>query len=172
MEKTDAGTSLGVEDPYAHVDSCDYLAEDNLCRLFREDDVDAVLSEALDDSEGRCPVAGDPDVDGLSGDWNWSDCASFRCRRHTRRCRRCGLEERRMPGERPLLEEHHLSYPDDGHEITVYLCRWCHTRVHRGWAALEDDVEPSVDALAERERRRSREVHEGFSRASEYVEDD
>ncbi len=48
--------------------------------------------------------------------------------------------------ERPLLEEHHLSYARDGeqlsHEITVYLCRWCHAKVHNSWARITDDVAP------------------------------
>jgi hypothetical protein len=74
--------------------------------------------------------------------------------------------------ERPLLEEHHLSYADEGetvgHEITVSLCRWCHAKVHNSWARLDDDVEPDPEALAEKEGRRSRELDEtSFETAKE-----
>jgi hypothetical protein len=70
--------------------------------------------------------------------------------------------------ERPLLEEHHLSYADGGegdtdlpaHEITVYLCRWCHAKVHKSWARIDDDVNPDPEAVAEKETRRSRELSE------------
>ena len=90
---------------------------------------------------------------------------------------RCGLEERRLAHDdvRPLLEEHHLSYAGDasiGHEITVHLCRWCHAKVHRSWARVDDDVAPDPEALAEREARRSRELDElAFRSAAERYED-
>ena len=78
--------------------------------------------------------------------------------------------------DRPLLEEHHVSYADDsaegqgdpGHEITIYLCRWCHARVHKSWAAVADDVNPDPEAIAAREERRSKEQRElGFESASD-----
>ena len=54
------------------------------------------------------------------------------------------------------------------HEITVYLCRWCHARVHNSWARITDDVNPDPEALAEREGRRSRELEElAFESAAE-----
>lgn len=67
--------------------------------------------------------------------------------------------------DRPLLEEHHLSYGDDSrlelaHEITVTLCRWCHARVHESWARIDDDVSPDPEALAALEARRSQEQAE------------
>ena len=71
--------------------------------------------------------------------------------------------------ERPLLEEHHLSYADAGsmdHEITVYLCRWCHAKVHNSWARITDDAAPDPEALAELEGRRSREVEEAEFRSA------
>jgi hypothetical protein len=75
---------------------------------------------------------------------------------------------------RPLIEEHHLSYggseSDDApaHEITVSLCRWCHAKVHAGWARVDDDVNPDAEALAAREERRSAEQAEfGFRTAAE-----
>ena len=74
--------------------------------------------------------------------------------------------------ERPLLEEHHLSYASDGrtlsHEITVYLCRWCHAKVHSSWARITDDVAPDPEAIGAREGRRDRELEElGFQTAAE-----
>jgi cytochrome c5 len=97
---------------------------------------------------------------------------------------RCGLEEVRLAGEdaRPLVEAHHLSYGDaettddaaattdattmndaaaaGPHEITVALCRWCHTKVHRSIARIDDDASPDPEAIAEREGRRTREREE------------
>uniref|UniRef100_UPI00373FCE12 DUF7097 family protein n=1 Tax=Halococcus salifodinae TaxID=36738 RepID=UPI00373FCE12 len=132
----------------------------------------------------RCPAA-DP-----AGDWDWPDCPHFRARNHSRECARCGIDERRMThsDERPLLEEHHLSYADtsdgenrnsDGtddepsHEITVSLCRWCHAKIHNSWARLGDDASPDPEAIAAREGRRSREQDEfGFSSAADRYDDE
>ena len=90
---------------------------------------------------------------------------------------------------RPLVEEHHLSYgvagdgrpasdegaasdDDPSHEITVGLCRWCHTKVHRSFARVDDDASPDPEALAERETRRGEELSEaGFQSASERREE-
>ncbi|GGL32757.1 hypothetical protein GCM10009037_15520 [Halarchaeum grantii] len=58
---------------------------------------------------------------------------------------------------------------DDGvsHEITVTLCRWCHSAVHDSWARIDDDASPSAEALAEAEGRRSDELDElGFETAA------
>jgi len=83
--------------------------------------------------------------------------------------------------ERPLLEEHHLSYSegseqgegDPTHEITVFLCRWCHAKVHNSWARVTDDVNPDPEAVAEQEGRKSRELDEmGFQSAAERFDDD
>ena len=79
--------------------------------------------------------------------------------------------------DQPLLEEHHLSCKDDsdeekGHEITIYLCRWCHAKVHQSWARIDDDASPDPDAIAQREGRRSREQSElRFESAAERYED-
>jgi len=168
MEKTPSGTSVGVEDPYAHVDRCDHLTDDGRCRVALEgyDHADPEFLRERRADGFRCPAA-DPD-----GEWAWRDCPEFRCRNRDRECRRCGLAERRMAhtDERPLLEEHHLSYRDGGelaHEITVYLCRWCHAKVHDSWARVDDDVNPEAEALAAAEARRSREREElGFESAA------
>ncbi len=168
-----------MDDPYLHVEACDHLAERNVCRYAVEHGhQDPEFASALEDDGHRCPVAGNPDEKGASGRWSWSDCPQFRSRDHDRECLRCGLEERRLAheDERPLLEEHHLSYRETSshgsgspsHEVTVYLCRWCHTKVHDSWARVDDDVEPDPEALAEREARRSRELDEaGFESARE-----
>jgi hypothetical protein len=134
----------------------------------------------------------------LPGPWEWADCPHFRCRDRDRECVRCGLEAVRMAhdDDHPLLEEHHLSYADGGdraaeqggdpdaaldgdpaegsdaplpaHEITVYLCRWCHAKVHGSWARIDDDAAPDAEAIAEREGRRAREQDElGFDSAAD-----
>jgi hypothetical protein len=115
----------------------------------------------------------------VAGDADWSDCPHYRSTTDGRECRRCGLDEVRMAHEdaRPLLEEHHLSYgagdgdgdgDDPAHEITVALCRWCHAKVHAGWARIDDDVNPDAEAIAAREERRSKEQSEfGFRTAAE-----
>ena len=209
MEKTDAGTAVGVDDPYAHVDRCDHLTDEGTCRLALESpDRDPQFATDRRRENYRCPVAGDPDVPGLTGRWDWADCPHFRCRNRARKCVRCGLTEERMAHDesRPLLEEHHLSYADgettgeggttgnggatgdasdglggsghdrpsgehsDGgpsHEITVFLCRWCHAKVHDSWARVGDDVSPDPEAVAAREQRRARQQRElGFETAA------
>ena len=120
-------------------------------------------------AEGYDCVAADEDTD-------WRDCPHYRSTTDGRECRRCGLDEVRMAHTdgRPLLEEHHLSYGSSGddddpaHEITVALCRWCHAKVHEGWARIDDDAGPDAEALAAREERRSKEQAEfGFRTAAE-----
>ena len=184
MRKTEAGTSVGVADPYAHVDRCDHLTDDGRCRFAVEQgDRDPTFAAARRRADYRCPVASDPEeppapgAEGLTGPWAWADCEHFRCRQRDRECGRCGLAEVRMAHDdaRPLLEEHHLSYAgedDLGHEITVYLCRWCHAKVHDSWASLADDVNPAPEAVAAREARRAREQRElGFDSAAERLDE-
>jgi len=183
MERTDAGTPVGVDDPYAFVDRCDFLAADGRCRFAVEHaDRDPAFADERRAEEFRCPVAGDPGEEGPTGPWEWADCPHFRCRNRDRACVRCGLAEHRVAhdGDRPLLEEHHLSYADgsgrgDGsaaHEITVYLCRWCHAKVHGSWARVDDDASPDPEAVAEREARRAREQSElAFTSARERYDD-
>jgi hypothetical protein len=197
MERTPTGTPVGVDDPYAHADSCDHLTGDGRCRFALEHAGDSEGSETpleageAGDSGGRRPpnsrpAAGDDpefvaarradDYDCVvAGDADWPDCPHYRSTTDGRECRRCGLAEVRMAHEdvRPLLEEHHLSYgsadgDDPAHEITVSLCRWCHAKVHEGWARIDDDVNPDAAALAAREERRSKEQAEfGFRTAAE-----
>ncbi|MDZ7701849.1 MAG: hypothetical protein U5J98_07130 [Halobacteriales archaeon] len=158
MERTPQGTPVGVDDPYAHAGRCDHLTDDGRCRLAAErPGVDLGFARARAAEDYACPVG--------AGDWDWADCPQFRSRSTAGECARCGLEERRNAhaDDRPLLEAHHLSYADAerlAHEITVFLCRWCHAKVHGSWARIDDDVAPDPEALAAREGRRSRELDE------------
>lgn len=170
MEKTPRGTPVGVDDPYATVERCDHLTDDGRCRYAVEHGHhDPAFARERHEDDLRCPAA-DPD-----GEWTWKDCPHFRARQRSRECVRCGLEGRRLAHDdvRPLLEEHHLEYPDDdrrelAHEITVFLCRWCHAKIHKSWARIDDDVSPDPEAIAEAEGRRSRELSElGFESAAE-----
>ena len=162
MKKTPTGTSVGVDDPHGIVERCDFLTDDGRCRYAAEHGHhDPAFARARQEDDLRCPAA-DPD-----DEWGWADCPKLRATTSGRTCRRCGLEERRLAGEdaRPLLEEHHLEYPDDDraeltHEITVALCRWCHAKVHGSWARIDDDADPDPEAIAAAEGRRSRELSE------------
>ncbi len=186
MKKTPSGTAVGVDDPYAFVERCDHLTDDGQCRFAAEQyGSDPEFCRARQDDDLRCPAA-DPE-----GEWEWRDCPHFRARNRDRECARCGLEERRVAHseERPLLEEHHLEYSgeDEGresrsdsdgtngeavsHEITVYLCRWCHAKVHDSWARITDDASPDPEAIAAAEERRGRELDElGFESAADRFE--
>ena len=192
--KTPSGTSVGVDDPYEHVERCDHLTDDGRCRYAAEHaqhDREFAAERRADDL--RCPAA-DPE-----GEWEWADCPQFRACQRSRECVRCGLDEVRLANAeardtRPLLEEHHLSYrepagnrrapaddraggseatarepaADMEHEITVSLCRWCHAKVHESWARVDDDATPDPEAIAAREERRAREQAEtGFETAAE-----
>lgn len=164
--------SVGVDDPYAHVDRCDHLTDDGRCRFaFESFRSDPAFARRLREDEYRCPVVNP------SGNWSWADCANFKATTNGKECRRCGLSERRNAhtDQRPLVEEHHLVYPNEkcAHEITVALCRWCHAKVHDSWARICDDVSPDPDAIAAREQRRTQEVDElTFQSAAERRDED
>jgi hypothetical protein len=171
MKKTPTGTAVGVENPYEHAGVCDYVTSDGKCRYaFEHAEHDPEFAAERRRDGFACPVA--------DGDWEWADCPHFRCRQHDRECARCGLEERRQAHEddQPLLEEHHLAYDDSedvGHEITVFLCRWCHAKVHDSWARIDDDVNPDPEAIAAAEDRRSSEQSElSFESAAERFDHD
>ena len=179
MKKTDSGTSVGVDDPYRFVERCEYLTDEGKCRFAVEHgDRDPQFATDLRAEEYQCPVAGETDEEGLTGPWDWQDCPHFRARNRGEECLRCGLDEQRMAhdDERPLLEEHHLSYADSSrqgsgepaHEITVFLCRWCHAKVHDSWARIDDDASPVPEAIAQRETRKARQQEElSFETAAE-----
>ncbi|RDI71323.1 DUF7097 family protein [Halopelagius longus] len=172
MEETPTGTPVGVDDPYDHAGACDHLTGDGRCRFALDragDDPEFAAARRADDYE--CLVADE--------DCEWRDCPHYRSTTDGRECVRCGLEEVRMAHEsdsRPLLEEHHLSYggssdadaDEPSHEITVALCRWCHTKVHKSFARIDDDASPDPEAFAAREERRSKEQAEfGFQSAAD-----
>ncbi|MFU1780462.1 hypothetical protein ACM16X_03665 [Haloarcula japonica] len=181
MEKAPGGTSVGVDNPYDHVQRCDFVTSEGKCRWAREHGHhDPEFANARSADDFRCPAAITPDDADTDAEpeWDWADCPHFRSRNHDRECVRCGLEERRMAhsDEQPLLEEHHLSYCEGGdelsHEITVFLCRWCHAKIHQSWARLDDDVNPDPEAIAQREQRRSKEQSElGFESAADRYDD-
>lgn len=156
MEHTPTGTPVGVDDPYEHAGRCDHATADGRCRFAFENPLrDPAFTADRRSDDFLCPVSDES--------WSWQDCPHYRSRSSRGECARCGLEERLSPGEsRPLLEEHHLSYPDapTTHEITVTLCRWCHAKIHHSWARISDDVRPDADAIAAFENRRSDELSE------------
>ena len=175
MEETPSGTPVGVDDPYDHAGRCDHLTDDGRCRLALDAaagrrSAPRAFVEARRHDEFACVAAAD--------EVGFRDCEHYRATTDGRECARCGLESLpladRETGRRPLVEEHHLSYPDGetGHEITVGLCRWCHAKVHGSWARVDDDASPDPEAVAAREERRSRVLTEGFEPASDRVDDE
>jgi len=190
MERTPDGTPVGVDDPYSVAGVCDHLTDDGRCRF--------ALTRAGDDPEFAAARRDDDYACHVGPDGAWRACPHYRSTTDGRECHRCGLPEVRLAHDdsRPLVEEHHLSYgdadaagpadatgPADGeesagddagpHEITVALCRWCHTKVHRSFARIDDDASPDPEAIAARESRRSREQSESaFETASERFDRD
>ncbi|KTG26191.1 DUF7097 family protein [Haloferax profundi] len=174
MEQTPTGTPVGVDDPYDHAGRCDHLTSDGHCRLAREyADRDPAFARERARENYVCVAAAE--------DCDFSDCPHYASTTNGRECTRCGLEEVRMAHDstaRPLLEEHHLSYgsrdgPEPSHEITVALCRWCHTKVHKSFARIDDDASPDPEAIATREARRTKELEEmGFQSARDRFGDE
>ena len=175
MERTPDGSPVGVDDPYAVAGACDHLTDDGRCRF--------ALTRAGDDPEFAADRRRDGYACHVGADDAWRACPHYRSTTNGRACYRCGLAEVRLAHDdaRPLVEEHHLSYgeaassaetlgSDDAgpHEITVALCRWCHTKVHKSFARIDDDAAPDPEAIAARESRRSKEQSESaFKTASE-----
>jgi len=194
MEETPEGTPVGVDDPYAVAGRCDHLTSDGRCRYALDHAEAAPEFAAERRREGYACVVADTKAAATDGESpDWSRCPHYRSTTEAKECARCGLEEVRLAHDedaRPLIEEHHLSYAgaagtdqpaddradagdaDTAHEITVGLCRWCHTKVHRSFARIDDDANPDPAAIAERERRRGEERSEmGFQSASERREE-
>lgn len=181
MERTPDGSPVGVDDPYEVAGVCDHLTGDGRCRY--------ALRHAGKDPEFAAERRADGHACHVGADGEWRACPHYRSTTDGTECVRCGLEEVRMAhgDDRPLVEEHHLMYgdadaeptagggeadrerDDEGpHEITVALCRWCHTKVHESFARIDDDATPDPEAIAEREGRRSRELSEAaFEPASD-----
>ncbi len=175
MKRTPEGTPVGVDDPYEYAGVCDHLTDDGRCRYALEyPDHDPSFTQGRRSDDYACLVA--------DCHRDWSDCPHYRSTADGRECLRCGLQEVRLAhdNDQPLVEEHHLSYGNTGgqsgstepenpsHEITVTLCRWCHAKVHRGVARIDDDGGKDPEAIAERERRRKKELDElGFESAAD-----
>ncbi len=182
MEETPDGTPVGVDDPYEVAGACDHLTSDGRCRYA----LDHTGSDTQFAAERRadsydCLVGEDPGVAEAdpAESVSWDQCRYYRSTTDAKECVRCGLEEVRLAhvSTRPLVEEHHLSYAGDeggepSHEITVGLCRWCHTKVHRSFARITDDASPDPEAIAAREQRVGTEMAEfEFQSASERREE-
>ncbi|WP_435093998.1 DUF7097 family protein [Halorubrum sp. N11] len=179
MERTPDGTPVGVDDPYAIAGTCDHLTDDGRCRFS--------LTRAGDDPDFIAQRRREGYACHVGADDAWRACPHYQSTTDGRACYRCGLAEVRLAHDdaRPLVEEHHLSYGDAAsasadtrdsddagpHEITVALCRWCHTKVHKSFARIDDDANPDPEAIAARESRRSKEQSESaFETASERFE--
>jgi len=183
MEETPEGTPVGVDDPYGVAGRCDHLTSDGRCRYALDHASQDPEFAAERRADGyQCVVADSEEAVTAGEDPDWSRCPHYRSTTDAKECVRCGLEEVRLAHDsnaRPLVEEHHLSYgnrregeADTAHEITVGLCRWCHTKVHRSFARIDDDASPDPEALAVREGRHSEELSEmGFQSASERREE-
>ncbi|WP_373188704.1 hypothetical protein [Halolamina sp.] len=179
MEETPEGTPVGVDDPYEVAGVCDHLTGDGRCRYALEQASNDPEFAAERRQNGYTCLA-----EGEHGEPAWESCPHYRSTTDGKECVRCGLEEVRIAHDatRPLVEEHHLSYGSESnagadgdapsHEITVGLCRWCHTKVHRSFARIDDDASPDPEAIAAREERRGAEMEElGFDAASEHREE-
>jgi len=195
MERTPDGTPVGVDDPYAVAGVCDHLTDDGRCRfaLTRAgDDPEFAAARRADGyachvgAEGawkRCPK--------YRSTTNGREC--HRCGLEEVRI---AHEDARPLIEAHHLSYGNAGTTDSGgdgeagttqnataaaeaadatdtadagpHEITVALCRWCHTKVHKSFARIDDDASPAPEAMAERESRRSREQSASvFETASE-----
>lgn len=172
MEETPSGTPVGVDDPYEHAGRCDHLTDDGRCRLALE-----TARGRRDAPAGFVAARRRDGFACVAAEAAFRDCAHYRVTTGGDACERCGLTALPVTtgdeSARPLVEEHHLSYPDGetGHEITVGLCRWCHAKVHGSWARVDDDATPDPEATAAREERRSRLLTEEFAPASERAQD-
>lgn len=80
-----------------------------------------------------------------------------------------GVEDRdRTDGDDDEAGNENVASGDAAHEITIALCRWCHSKVHNSFARVTDDASPDPEAVAAREARRSEEQSEfGFDSALE-----
>jgi len=173
--KTPQGTSVGVDDPYEFAGVCDHLTGDGKCR-YAFDHYTSTTPSSLASARMRSTsvLSSTPNRTGRG-----PTARTFARATATASAFAAGSREKRIAhdDERPLLEEHHLSYERDGetlsHEITIYLCRWCHSKVHNSWARITDDAGLDPAAIAALEERRSREQSElGFESAAERYDDE
>ncbi len=196
MEETPDGTPVGVDDPYAHAGRCDHLTDDGRCRFaLAHAGADPEFTRERRQAEYACVVAeedtGWRDCPHYRSTTDGTECT--RCgltevrmahddsrplvEEHHLSYGGRGSDGRSSGGRgsgRETTRRSDLAAGDDDaaaeqtHEITVALCRWCHAKVHAGWARIDDDAEPDAEAIAQREARRSEELSEaGFSTAAE-----
>lgn len=163
MKRTPKGTPVGVDDPLDLIDRCDWVTSEGRCRFALEHpEHDPTFTSERARDGYRCPY--------VPEDRAWTACEHARVRDRSRRCVRCDLEDRPLahdPTATSLLHEHHVSYPEaDGMEVTVTVCRWCHAKIHKQGARIDDETSPDPEAVAEVERRKRIEREETFTPAS------
>jgi len=201
MDRTPDGTPVGVDDPYAVAGVCDHLTDDGRCRfaLTRAgDDPEFAAARRADGYD--CHVGADgewracPHYRSTTDGTECVRCGLEEVRMAHDDDRPLVEEHHLMYGDadaEPTANGGGTNRDDDGgtdrdgdddldldrdgdagpHEITVALCRWCHTKVHESFARIDDDASPDPEAIAEREGRRSRELSEAaFESASERYE--
>ncbi len=203
MERTPDGTPVGVDDPYAVAGVCDHLTDDGRCRfaLTRAGD-DPEFAAARRADGYACHVGPDdawrecPHYRSTTDGRECRRCGLEEVRiahddarplveEHHLSYGASGTDatEDRDGGAGRHPDDGAGGHPDDGagghpddagpHEITVALCRWCHTKVHRSFARIDDDARPDPEAVAERESRRSKEQSESaFETAGERLDED
>jgi hypothetical protein len=61
MEKAPGGSSVGVDDPYVHVERCDHVTDEGKCRwAVEQGHYDPEFADARSAEGFRCPAA-DPE---------------------------------------------------------------------------------------------------------------
>ena len=203
MERTPGGSPVGVDDPYAVAGVCDHLTDDGRCRfaLTRAGDDPAFAADRRDD-DYACHVGSDGEwrtCPHYRSTTDGRECA--RCGLEEVRLAHADarplVEEHHLSygstgptdgktddagsgrgvddaGSGRGVDDAGSDVDDAGpHEITVALCRWCHSKVHDSFARIDDDASPDPEAIAEREGRRTRELEESaFTTARERYDPD
>ncbi|MFW6316925.1 MAG: DUF7097 family protein [Halorubrum sp.] len=195
MERTPDGTPVGVDDPYAVAGVCDHLTDDGRCRfaLTRAGD-DPEFAAARREDGYACHVGPDdawrrcPHYRSTTNGRECRRCGleevriahddtrplveehhlSYGSADGTGSARDAGEKAGSVAGDAGGAGRAANDADAGPHEITVALCRWCHTKVHKSFARIDDDASPDPEAIAARESRRSKEQSEsGFEAASE-----
>lgn len=188
MEHTPDGTPVGVDDPYAVAGVCDHLTDGGRCRfaLTRSGDDAAFAADRCADGYA-CHVGDDdawrecPHYRSTTDGRECIRCGLSEVRLAHDEARPLVEEHHLSYGDGGRDDEEDGNTSGDGddgdgntsgdnesdtaahagpHEITVALCRWCHTKVHESFARIDDDASPGPEAIAERESRRSKEQSE------------
>ncbi|MFW6153569.1 MAG: DUF7097 family protein, partial [Halobacteriota archaeon] len=86
MKRTPSGTPVGADDPLEVVERCDWVTGEGRCRFALERaEVDPTFARERREDDYRCPFAEER---------AWDACEHARVRARSRRCARCGLEDR------------------------------------------------------------------------------